>query len=423
MSSPLIHRLSNGIRVVLEPMPMARSVAVQLIFPPGSAGERDPQAGLAHFCEHLLFKGTRHRTWEDLAKKFNEHGGHMNAHTSLSNVCLSNRVVRADLEEALDYMAEMAFESTFPPQEVERERKVIIEEIAEYDDIPDDVCFEAFTKALFGSHPYGRPVIGTRETVSSFSQEESLTFWNSIANAGDMVLSMAGAVEPERDLAMVEQRIGSLAVSPRQPAPSAAPVDPPAVHIVERDFEQAQFNAGIRRPPVAQRGRFRHVILDMILGGGMGSRLFTEVREKRGLVYTIGSSTSHHTAASYFYFGGSTAPETLEEVLRVCRGELQKLSDEGVTEEELRIAKRQVERSVQFSGENSGWRASLNGMREMHGEEHLTDEEVIAGYNAVTQEQVQSAAGELWQHGGIALAVAGPVKESDAARLEGLLRD
>lgn len=420
MSDIVTHRLANGVRLVLEPMAASRSVAINVSFGTGSRHERKEQAGLTHFCEHLVFKGTTRRDWKELARTMNVQGGRMNAFTSLDILQLHTRTVRADVEEALALMAEMVAESTFPEAEVERERGVILEEILEGEDTPEDVCFDAFSASLFGDHPVGRPVIGRRETVSAFSRDEALAFWRAISSGPNTQLSLAGDLDPFETIAWCERTFGVL--DSQNAAPSAGeelPATAAGYAPIDRDFEQVQFCFGLLAPSRKSPDKFASALLDTILGGGMGSRLFNEVRERRGLVYSIGSGTTALRDLGFMTVSGGTSAESLPEVLRVCREEMNKLAQDGPTAEELATAQKQLERSYLLSLESCLFRAGRNGIREFYDEPHISDEEYIASLYAVTAPQLRDLAARIWGETTPALGLVGPL---DGVAVESLPR-
>lgn len=417
MPLPHRHTLPNGFRILVDPVPSAFSAAVMLLLGQGSAHEGDAEGGMTHFCEHLLFKGTPGRDWQKIARKMNLLGGNFNASTGNESVKLYGTVIARDLPETLDLLAAMFLESTFPASEVERERGVILEEIAQYDDIPEDVCGERLLEAHFGRHPYGRPIIGTPESVASFGAEHLKAYWRAHLDPSLMVLSVAGAADPQ---AVVEQATRLFSGLPAVPAvaPIAAVTPGHGTMRVERDIEQVNFGLAFRGPARLHPDRFAWTLYENILGGGMGSRLFDEVRERRGLAYSIGSSYTPHQAAGILTIAGSTRPETAATAISVCREEVERFAREGADAAEIEAAKSQIERSHLMALESSGVRCSLNGDRELYGSPHWTPEEVIARIHAVQPEDILRVAREVAGHGEPALCVVGPL--ADAPGLDGV---
>jgi predicted Zn-dependent peptidase len=419
MPQPIIRTFANGFRLVMESVPHARSVAIGLTLGQGSRHEVDLENGMTHFAEHLLFKGTGARHWKEIAREINLFGGHFNACTSADWVKLYGSVISRDLVPALRLIGDMFLRSEFPASEVERERSVIIEEIAQYDDIPEDLCYERFTQALMLPHPVGRPVIGTEELVEGFTRDALMEYWQRVLTPARMILTVAGSFDESELVRCCEEEFGRLpAREVTQNGLSPLTGQHLAVAL-DRDLEQVNFAFGVTGPKRAMPDRFTWAIYDTILGGGMGSRLFDEVREKRGLAYSIGSSINAIHEAGYLMISGSTRPETATTAIELCLAELAKLAEEGPTAGELTTAKQQIERSHLLGMESIGFRAGVNGERELYGLAHETSEEVIRLVNAVTAAQVQEVAARVVGFGQPAVCLVGPL--AAATGLEALL--
>lgn len=412
MSRPTVLRLSNGIRVVAERVPWAHSVAFGLWLLRGSRHEGPRENGMTHFAEHLLFKGTRDRHWKDIARELNRLGGNFNACTSTDWVRLYGRVVSSDLPDAVRILCEMFVQSTFPPEEVDREREVIIEEIAEYEDTPEDVAFERFTGALFPAHPLGRPVIGTEDLVGGFKAGDLMNFWRGCLDPARLVISASGAVDIEDLAALLEKELGHLQATGIAPAPEPAVAGGHDVVRVDRDLEQVNFCLGMVGPSRRDPARIAWALYSTILGGGMGSRLFDEVREKRGLAYSIGSTVTRLEGCGILSISGSTRPDTAGQALDVCMEQIHVLAEEGPRGEELHVARRQIECSALLEDESLYSRADMIGEREIYGMPHLTTEEFLASLNAVTAEQVHAVARHVRDYGAFAGAVVGPLAKA-----------
>lgn len=413
-----LHRtsLDNGVRLLVQPIPGARSVSASLWLVHGSRHEAPGEGGMTHFAEHLLFKGVPGRGWRELAREMNLLGGQFNASTSTDWVKLYTQVVRADLPEALALLATMFLRSEFPTAEVDRERDVILEEIAEYEDVPEDQCYEAYTQALLLPHPAGRPVIGTPELVSSYTRDQLLAYWHQALHPARLVLSVAGDVDPGEVTALARQFLGHLDGS-TPPPDTLDPIRGKAETVlIDRDLEQINFCFGVTGPTRDVPRRYAWVLYDAILGGGMGSRLFNEVREKRGMAYSIASGISLLANGGYLTVSGSTRPETIAEVIEVSLDEIGKLSSAGPTTEELATAKRQLARSFLLALDSIPFREASNAEREIYGSGHLSPEEVLGRLEGVTAGAVQEVAGEVIEFGQPALALVGPLDR--AGRLD-----
>lgn len=414
----LIHSLPNGVTAVVEPMPSASSVALNVCFEAGSRYEPEAIAGITHFCEHLIFKGTRRRTWEEIARVMNLHGGQMNAFTALEMLQIHTRVVRDDLEEAFDLVADMVLESTFDPAETERERRVILEELADTEDSPDDLAYEYFTRCLYPDHPLGRPVIGSRRSVGAITRDEAAAWWRDCAVGPRTILSVAGAVSGEEVLRIAERTFGAMPAAGGDSLRCTSPVVSSGTQCRVRDFEQVAFVIGVEGIRAQDDARYAWTLMDIILGGDMGSRLFAEVRERRGLVYGIASSSSSCRDTGAFMVGGSTSAENLPEVFSVCRAEFDKLAADGPTAQELDIAKRNVQRRTLLAADSVSSRASVNCARQFYGLEHLDMERTLERIRAVTAEDVRKAAHDAWCRMRPSVALVGPVGAVDAEALQ-----
>lgn len=410
--TPRIETLANGLRIVTEVQQHARSTALGLWLVQGSRHEAESEAGMTHFCEHLLFKGTGDLHWRDIARRINIMGGHFNAVTCPDWVKVYGHVIRKDLPDALRLLAAMMTRSAFPAPEVERERNVILEEIAMYEDMPDDLCQEHFTRALMLPHPLGRPVIGSEQSVASFSRDMLADYWSRVLNPADMILSVAGDFDHDEVVRLAEEELGRL--TPR--AFSKTGLEPLLTHprhsLLDRELEQVNFSFGFAGPSCQSPDRFIWAVYDTILGGGMGSRLFDEVREKRGLAYGIGSSINALDRAGYISVGGSTRPESAALALDVCMEEIAKLAAEGPNESELATAIQLIERSITIGQDSLGGRASTNGERLVYGIDYLSMEEVLERYASITPDDVQRVARQVLNAGPPAVCLVGPLEEA-----------
>ncbi|MCB2153317.1 insulinase family protein [bacterium] len=401
--------LSSGLRVIHEFVPGSTSVAVSLTVVRGARHEPDPLAGITHFIEHMLFKGTRKRDLYEIAREINHQGGSMNAVTSHDYVRAYTRAINADLEAALELLDDMFWGSTFPPEEIERERGVVLEEIAESRDFPEDLCFENFQSKLWAPHSLGRPILGTEETVSTLRREDLLFYWENIRTPANSVLSIAGGVELEEALAAAERIFShdSEATEANHHPPAGEPRSGRTV--VRRRLEQVQFCFGVPAIPRKHPGRYVLAMLDSILGGGMGSRLFNEVRERRGLAYTIASSAQTMLTEGQLCIYGSSSPQKIGEVLAVCREQIADMCSNGPTQEELETARQQLERAILLALESNAFRSGRNAEREVYGEEHASEEVVLARLREVTTEQIREMAVELFVGVPMTISMVGPV--------------
>ncbi len=407
--------LANGIRLVHEYRPDSTSVAIHAMVAAGSRHEAERDCGITHFIEHMLFKGTTRRDLFEIARLGNLFGGSINASTSHDSLRVTTRVVLEDLPAALGLVYELLLESEFPSEEVERERGVIIEEIAEYADSPEDLCYDNFLRQLWHPHPLGRPVLGTEETVGSLTRDRLKAEWERILAPQRLVLSFAGGIPADDLFRMVEGIFGGVPESAGNGFAWEPATGRGGCLRVERDLEQIQFCMGV--DAIARHDPRRHafVLMDVILGGGMGSRLFNEVREKRGLAYTVGTSSALGFAEGSMTIYGSTTAEHIGEVLDLCRAEALRLAGEEPTAEDLDTARRMVVRSLLLSRENNNFLAARNADRELYGDEWLDDGEIVGRLHAVTAEQVREAAAMTFESREMTLSFVGPAAAQTAS--------
>jgi predicted Zn-dependent peptidase len=272
MSTPHHATLSNGIQIVLEPIPHRRSVALGVWMARGSRHEAAMENGMTHFCEHLLFKGTPSQGWKDIGRRMNRLGGNFNAMTSSEWVKLYGQVITRDVEEAMGLLSEMFLIPTFPKEEVDREREVILEEIAQYEDLPDELCGERLLAELLLPHPLGRPVIGTDELVESFTRDALSHYWARSIEHDPLLVSMAGDLEIEPTIALCERLLGHLPVRPAHRLIEEPVRGGHGVALIDRDLEQVNFGLAMIGARRNSEDRFAWAVYDTILGGGMGSR-------------------------------------------------------------------------------------------------------------------------------------------------------
>ncbi len=387
--------LSNGVRIVTESISHVASVAVGLWLAAGSRDETPAQAGLAHFLEHMLFKGTARRpSSKEIADALENVGGYLNAFTDREVTCYHARALAEDLPLSLDLLTDMYRSSLFDPEETARERKVVLEEIKRRDDDPEDIVHDLFAEALFGSHPLGLPVIGTAERVASFTPENLREFLAQNGGPENLVVAATGNLEHARVVGLIEETLGDLPKAPPRKK-LAAPTPATGIFTTIRPDEQVNFVIGGPSLTHFDESRYAAAILDVILGGSMGSRLFIEVRERRGLAYSVGSYPQLYREGGYWAAYGGTSPETFEECVEVVCAELQKVRTEGVTDEELTRAKTQFRSALIMGQESMNSRMMRIGKAEAIYDRISPLAEVSAKIDAVTRNDVLELARQL----------------------------
>lgn len=382
------HILKNGVRVIVHPMSHTRAVSIGVWVEAGSRHETAEQAGMAHFIEHMLFKGTKARSAKDLAIAFDRIGGNSNAYTSKEQTCYYTRVLDRYSKEAIDLLADMLWNSVFDEDEMEREKQVIIEEIHMVEDTPDDCVHEYLWEAMYPNHPLGHSILGTKETLASFSRDDVLAFYKDAYHPSRIIVSLAGNIEDEM-IAYLEQAFGQ--VSWEEPQKSA--LQPAHFHATEvkntKEVEQAHLTVAWPASGVKDEQIYATVILQTMLGGSMSSRLFQEIRETRGLAYSIYSYHTSYIDQGVFAIYGGTSPEQLEELEAAIHESVNQVLATGFTETELENAKDQIISNIYLSLESSTtWMNRLARNEILYGYQKSIDE-YVNRYQQVTLHEIE----------------------------------
>ena len=402
--------LPNGLVVITEAMPHVRSVAVGIWARSGSRSEPPELSGIAHFIEHMLFKGTERRTAEDIAREIERIGGYLDAFTAKEMICLNTKVLDEHVPVAFGIMADMILRSRCAEEDVAREKNVILEELKMEQDNPEYLVHEIFSQNLWGKHSLGRPILGTRQSVSRFSSGKTLSCYRDLLSLDNLLITAAGNLNHTelRDLVLAE--FGGLhpARVPR-PWPAEAPPSPRA-HITTRSkkgLEQVQICLGVPSCPAASDRRYALSVFNYVLGGGMSSRLFQNIREQQGLAYTIFSDINPYRDAGMLCVYAGTAREKTARVIRCVIQEFRNLKADPITEEELRRAKDHLIGSLVLSLESSTARMSNLARQELYFGRFYSTEDITRSIEAVTYDDIQQLARDLLQPEKIAVAVLG----------------
>jgi predicted Zn-dependent peptidase len=408
--------LPGGVRVLTETMPGLRSATFGCWVGVGSRDEATGHHGSTHFLEHLLFKGTARRSAMDIASAFDAVGGEANAATGKEHTCYYARVIDEDVELAVDVLLDMVTSARLDPEDVESERGVILEELAMNDDDPSDVVHERFTELVLAGHPLGRPIGGTPATIEAVGRDDIAAHYAEHYGAPGLVVTAAGGIGHEALVASVTEH---LATSPWQlpadatPRPRRSPAESGAgpaerrLLVVPRSTEQANLVLGTTGLTASDDRRYVMSVLNGVLGGGMSSRLFQEIREKRGLAYSVYSFASGYSDGGYFGLYAGCAPGKVDEVLTLLRAGLEDLAEHGVGDEELARAHGQIGGGLVLGLEDSGSRMSRLGKAELVHGEYLSLDESLRRVRAVTAADVQALAADLAARPRV-LAVVGP---------------
>ncbi|HEV7826805.1 MAG TPA: pitrilysin family protein [Mycobacteriales bacterium] len=410
--------LPGGLRVITEALPAVRSVSFGVWVGIGSRDEAPSVAGSSHFLEHLLFKGTRRRSALDISSAIEGVGGESNAFTGKEYTCYYARVLDSDLPLAVDVVCDMLTSSVISTPDVEVERGVILEEIAMHDDDPGDVVHDVFTGAMFGAHPLGRPVIGTVESISAVTRRQIHSFYRRRYSPDQMVIAAAGNLDHQAVVRLVRKAFAEV-LDGADAAPAAprwgdrrVPLAGPAVDVVRKETEQAHIILGTRGLSRHDERRFALGVLDQALGGGMSSRLFQEVRERRGLAYSVYSYATQYADAGVFGVYAGCARKRVDEVLGVIRDELTAVADKGLTDEEVARGKGMLKGATVLGLEDTGSRMSRIGKGELLYGDVLDIDELLGRIDAVSVDDVRSIASELLARP-MSLGVIGPFDGHD----------
>jgi len=413
------HVLSNGLIVITETMQHVRSVSVGIWVRNGSRREIPAENGLAHFLEHMVFKGTERRSAEDIAREMDSVGGMLDAFTSKEQICFNAKVLDEHLPIAFDVLADLVLRPKLDADDVNKERQVVLEEIKMDMDNPEYLLHDIFTRGFWPEHSLGRPILGTPETVRNFDREALLRRFRSWFAPDHIIVTAAGNITHEEVLGLVEKEFGHLqAVGSTQddPAPStSAPINLET----KRDLEQVHLCIGVPSLPLAHERRFGVAVLNNLLGGGMSSRLFQNIREKQGLAYAVFSEITPYSDAGMLTVYAGTAKETIGKVLDLTVAEFRAMKESPVTDEELLRAKNHLKGSLMLSLESTSSRMSNLARQELYFRRFYSLDEILVSIEAVTRDEVQSLARQFFQPERVAVTVLGPLNgfSVDRARL------
>jgi len=399
--------LPNGLTVLTERMDHLRSVAMGVWIKSGSRCESAEMNGISHFVEHMLFKGTKSRTAQRIAREMDSIGGNLDAFTSKETICFNVKSLSDHVPIALDVLTDMVLNPVFAPPDIERERGVILEEIKIDEDNPDVLVHELFTQSFWKGHPLGKPILGTTETVGRLGQQQLFTYHGDRFHGGNMVFSAAGNLDHDHFVAAVAEKFSPL-VGGEVPQELSAP-DPSARIILrnKKSLEQVQICLGVPAPSITDNNRYATSILNTVLGGGMSSRLFQTIREERGLAYSVYSDMSpYRDTGNLCVYAGTSAGKALQ-VVDLILAEFRKLKEEPIGAEELTRAKDQLKGNILLGLESSNSRMANLARQEMYFHQFFSADEIIARIDEVNAEQMQTMAQRLFQPDRIAVTLLG----------------
>jgi predicted Zn-dependent peptidase len=399
--------LPNGLTIITERMDHIRSVSMGIWLKAGSRDEEPEVNGISHFVEHMVFKGTTHRSAEDIAREVDSIGGNMDAFTGKETVCFNIKVLDEHLPIAVDVLSDMVLHPTFVADDIVRERGVILEEIKMDEDNPDSLVHEIFTQNFYKNHPLGKPILGTKETVRKFEQAAVLKYYQSKFVPENLVISAAGHLEHDELVALLRKEFDALARGSNGLHDVAPKTNSRITLRNKKSLEQVQICVGVPSYRINHERRFVAYVLNTLLGGGMSSRLFQNIREKQGLVYSIFSELNPYkdTGCLAVYAGTSreSAPKVVQSIVR----EFHDVKQSQIPAEELKRAKDQLKGGLMLSLESSSARMSNLARQEMYHDHFMGMDEIIDRVQAVTLEDVIQTANEMFQPESIAVTVLG----------------
>ncbi|MFO7709386.1 MAG: pitrilysin family protein [Desulfobacterales bacterium] len=401
--------LPNGVRIVSLPMAHTRSVSVGVWVNAGARDETDPENGLSHFIEHMIFKGTQKRSAFQIAKEFDAIGGHTNAFTTMEHTCYHAKVLDTQLESMVEILSDIFLNSVFDPREVERERPVILQEIGMVEDSPDEHIHYLSGSNFWGDNPLGRSILGTRDNIAQFSAEMIRGFFHRLYQPERIVIAAAGHLEHQHLVDLIGPSFKSVRRGNGFPS-RITPSNHSQVNIHQRELEQVHICLGTTGLSMVDPRRYAFSLLNTILGGNMSSRLFQEVREKRGLAYAVYSFIASHADTGMFGVYLAVSPEQVKPAVELVSAELAHMAREPVDPSELRGAVEYTKGSLLLSSESADNQMVRAAQNEIHFEADIPLHEVIARLEAVTREEIQQLAQALFCANPAMLTLLGPVE-------------
>jgi predicted Zn-dependent peptidase len=409
-----ITTLSNGIRVVSETVTHVQSVSLGIWVGVGSRDEEMRVRGVTHFIEHMLFKGTKKRDARQIADEIESRGGSLNAFTDKEYTCYYAKALAEHVDVVMDVLTDMLRNSLLEPEELRREQNVVLEEIKRYKDQPDDLVHDVFAQTLWKTHPLGRPIIGTDKTVAGLNRDDLLRYIETHYTPDRIVVAAAGNVPHTEIVALAEKHLGKMGGQTYQRKPRKMPQASGHEKKVRKRTEQVHFCYGSEAFSQLDDDRYALTILDTTLGGNMSSRLFQEIREKRGLAYAIGSYSVSYLEGGFFTIYGGTSPGTFEQVMDLSRTEIEKVKKHNLTQDEVSKAQTQIRGALVLSLENMSGRMMRMGKSLLYFNRVISLDEIITKINNVTLDDIARISCKIFDEERLTLAAVGPFKREAA---------
>jgi predicted Zn-dependent peptidase len=402
--------LPNGVRVLVEPVDYVKSAAIGLWCKTGSRHEFDNESGITHLIEHMLFKGTQKRTAKQIAEAIEGRGGSLNAFTDKESTCYYCRVLSDDVDTGVDVLTDMMLNSLIDPEELEREEGVVLEEIKRSEDEPSDYVHDLHLQERWKNHPLGKPIIGTPESVSGFKREDLKTYMDRRYRGDNVLLSIAGNVDPETVRSLAEAALSSLPPNAEHEQ-TTRPAGAAKSTMVTKDVEQVHFCVGTDGTSIYDSELYTLIVLDAALGGSMSSRLFQEIREKRGLAYSVGSYTLNYGAGGSYTVYGGTSPDKWPLVQELIRKEFDNVMKSGLEAEELERTKRHISGNLVLALEGMSSRMMRMSRNELHHNREIPIDETLAKIAAVKNDDIVALASSILPEEKVSVTAIGPFEE------------
>lgn len=409
--------LDNGIRIISEEMAATHSATIGFWVENGSRHEQDDCGGVSHFIEHMLFKGTRRRNALDIAREIDSVGGILNAFTAREFSCYYAKVLGNHLDLAVDLLSDILLNSVFDLDELEKERKVILQEIFMIEDAPDEQIHDLFCEHFWPGHPLGQPIIGSRRSVADLDRNRMLSFMQDRYLGRNIVVCAAGQLDHDRLVEQIQQALSGIAPG-ESPSPGPSPQPQQGIYHQPKDLEQLHLCFGAPSLPQNHPDRFQAHLINVVLGGGMSSRLFQRIREDAGLAYSIYSYLNAHSDSGALVIYAGISPDDLREVVSLILSELNDLRSTTLPEAELRAAKEQLKGHLLLSLESTDNRMSRLARNQLYLRRSVDVAEVVASIEEVTAEDIQRLSGSLFQDDRLILETVGQCRDQDLSMLD-----
>jgi predicted Zn-dependent peptidase len=389
-----LSKLNNNLRVISSHMPGLRSVNINILTKVGSRYENENEHGICHFLEHMIFKGTKKRTYKQIAQEFDDMGGQFNAYTSKEYTVYYAKVLTEHMPKAFDIFGDILQNSLFASEEIEKERRVVLQEIAQTQDSPDDLAYDNLVEAAFDKQPLGKSVLGTSETLATFNTASFQNYINKYYHSNNMIVSVAGNVEHNHLVKLCEEVFSNLPYSTNDTHKPASYTH--GSKLVTKDLEQVNIVLGFESPSyIDKKKSYKAQVLALILGGGISSKLFQNIREKHGLVYSVGSFNNAYSDAGVFCIHGSTTPENVNNFIREVHTEVKNICND-ISELELSRAKEQIKTNMVMAEEKASYRSEDLAKSFAIFGEYITLDEILQQVNAFSTADILESAREIF---------------------------